>query len=249
MHATEAKRVLGTRIPWLIDTMDNDLKHALGNTPNAELVFDPDGKIVRRRGWSDPDALRQDLAQLTGPADKVTRVEDLDLPVIAPAKTVAKGVVPRVEVPPGMRALRIEATTSEDDLPYYVKLRAEGNENLIDTGQGVLFVGFHLDPLYKVHWNNDAPPLTLEVRASEGGTVTPSSVVAPDPEEPADADPREFLLEVDAAGQGEKSLELSVRYFACDDAQTFCIPVNQRYSIWLERDPDGGSVHRERKES
>lgn len=28
--------------------------------------------------------------------------------------------------------------------------------------------------------------------------------------------------------------------FACDDANTFCIPVTQHYSIQLERDPDGG---------
>ena len=142
-----------------------------------------------------------------------------------------------------MRALRIEPRSSSGDLPFYAKLRAEGDENLIESGKGTLYVGFHLDPLYKVHWNNDAKPLALEIEAPQGPIVSPSHIVAPDPDEPADADPREFLLEVDA-GEGDGPLELSVRYFACDDAQTFCIPVTQHYGVWLERDRDGGSVQR-----
>lgn len=241
MHVAEAGRVLGSRIPWLCDTMDNALKHAFGNAPNAELVFDPDGNVVRRRGWSDPVALREDLEQLIGPVAKVTLVEDLDIPVVVPAQTVAKGIVPRVEVTSPMRALRVEPDVSDARIPFYAKLRAEGNEDLLDAGKGTMYIGFHLDPLYKVHWNNDAKPLELEIEPPEGVSVTPTAIVAPDPEEPADADPREFLLEVDA-GEIKGPLELTVRYFACDDAQTFCIPVTQQYSIWLERDRDGGSV-------
>lgn len=242
MHVAEAGRVLGSRIPWLCDTMDNELKHAFGNAPNAELVFDPDGNVVRRRGWSDPDALRKDLEQLIGPVEEATRVEDLDIPEIVPARTVAKGIVPRVEVTSPMRALRVEPEVSDDRIPFYAKLRAEGDEDLLESGKGTMYVGFHLDPLYKVHWNNDAKPLAFEIVPPEGVRVVPAAIVAPDPEEPADADPREFLLEVDA-GESEGPLELSVHYFACDDAQTFCIPVTQHYSIWLERDLDGGSVH------
>ena len=64
-------------------------------------------------------------------------------------------------------------------------------------------------------------------------------------EEKADADPREFLLDLRAGEEDrEAPLELSVRYFACDDANTFCIPVDQKYTIYLERDRDGGSVMR-----
>ncbi len=33
-----------------------------------------------------------------------------------------------------------------------------------------------------------------------------------------------------------------MRYFACDDAQTFCVPVTQSYRVHLERDLDTGWV-------
>jgi hypothetical protein len=36
-------------------------------------------------------------------------------------------------------------------------------------------------------------------------------------------------------------LNVTVRYYACDDAQTFCVPVTQRYQVRLASDPDGGS--------
>ena len=242
MHVTEAERVLGSRFTWLCDTMDNELKHALGNAPNGELVFDPDGNVATRRGWSNPEALRADLERLVGPVDEPTVVEDLDMPEVAPAKTIAKGIVPRVEVVSRMRALRVEPELDGAKVPFYAKLRAEGDAELLESGKGTMYVGFHLDPLYKVHWNNETKPLSFEIEAPAGVRVTPASVVGPDPEEPADADPREFLLEVDAR-ESDGPLELSVRYFACDDALTFCVPVTQRYSIRVERDRDGGSVH------
>ncbi len=55
----------------------------------------------------------------------------------------------------------------------------------------------------------------------------------------SDADPREFLVDVSAEDTNQ-SLTASVYYFACDDAETFCVPVTQRYRFWLARDPDGG---------
>ncbi len=64
--------------------------------------------------------------------------------------------------------------------------------------------------------------------------MTPSHVVAVDPEEPADADPREFLVEVD--GEPGDTFDLNVRYFACDDALTFCIPVRQNYTVHLAQE-------------
>ena len=35
-------------------------------------------------------------------------------------------------------------------------------------------------------------------------------------------------------------LKVTVHYFACDDAETFCIPVTQQYRVALRRDRDGG---------
>ena len=99
MHVAEAKRVIGTSVNWLADTMDNVWHKAMGQTPNSELVIDPDGVIVARRAWSNPVELRADMERLVGAVEQPTRVEDLDLPAQPPAPTVAKDIVPRIEKP------------------------------------------------------------------------------------------------------------------------------------------------------
>jgi hypothetical protein len=240
MHIEEAERRLGSRITWLCDGMSNDLKSALGGVPNAELLIDPEGRVARRRAWSDPDALRDDLAELVGPVEKPTRVSDLELKTTPPPDTVATGIVPRIELPGGMRPLLIEPLLEDTKLPFYVKLRAEADAGLLRSGAGKLYLGFHLDPLYHVHWNNLAKPLEFELSVPETVRVSPPKGSAPKVQEPADADPREFLIDVRGGEAGP--LELTVRYFACDDANTFCVPVTQRYVVHLEPDPHGGRV-------
>ncbi|MCZ6475675.1 MAG: hypothetical protein O6700_05090, partial [Gammaproteobacteria bacterium] len=113
-------------------------------------------------------------------------------------------------------------------------IRAEGDPGILANGTGPKYLGFHLDPLYRVHWNNEAGPVTYNLTAPPGVTVTPASAVGPDVEAPADADPREFLIDVTAANI-DQPLNLDVFYFACDDELTFCIPVNQSYEITLAR--------------
>ncbi len=239
LHVAEARRRLGSRVRWLADTMDNDLSRALGGVPNAELLIDPEGRVARRRSWSDPEALRGDLEELLGAVERPTRVADLDLPEAPPPTTVATGIVPRVEVAGRMRALAIEPALTGEEHPFYAKLRAEADEGFFRDGRGKLYLGFHLDPLYEVHWNNLAKPLELEVAAPAGVRVAPSRAKAPKVEEKADADPREFLLDLTAEQRGEP-LDLTVRYFACDNADTFCVPVTQSYRVHLQADPHGG---------
>ncbi len=232
MHVAEAERRLGSSVTWLADTMSNDYHEAVGRTPNSEFVLDQAGMVIARRIWSSPEDLREDLAGLLGPVEPPTSVDDLDLPEQDAISTVAKGIVPRVEMPAGALPLEIEPLASE--IPFYAKLRAEGTQGLFEDGTGTLYLGFHLDPLYQVHWNNDVDPVSYKIRAPEGVVVTPAEGTAIDPEEAADADPREFLVDV-AGGQGQV-LDVNVRYFACDDALTFCIPVQQDYKVHLERD-------------
>ena len=241
MHVEEAKRVLGSSITWLADTMDNPWYEVMARTPNSELIVDPDGRVVVRRTWSDPDALRQDLERLVGAVDHPTAIADLDLPAQPRMPAVAKGIVPRVELPPNMQSIQVEPDLDATDIPFYVKIRAEADRNLLQNGAGTMYLGFHLDPLYDVHWNNEAGPVTFNFSVPDGVTMTPSSGVGPDVDAPADADPREFLLEVDARAL-EGPLDLDVFYFACDDALTFCIPVQQRYQISLERDIHFGTI-------
>ena len=235
MHVMEAKRRLGSSITWLADTMDNDYHEAMGRTPNSELVVDPDGVVVARRAWSSPSELRKDLERIVGPVDNPTKVSDLDLPQQPPIGTVAKGIVERVERPDGIMPMVIEPIMETSRTPFYAKLRAEGTPELYQTGRGTMYLGFHLDPLYRVHWNNEAPALQYEITAAEGVTISPAKGTGAHPEEKADADPREFLLEVEADKPGQ-DFNLMVRYYACDDALTFCVPVKQEYQVTLARD-------------
>jgi hypothetical protein len=239
MHVAEAKRRLGSSITWLADSMDNIYHNAMGQTPNSEMVIGPDGLVVARRSWSNPAGLRADLERIVGPVENPTTIADLDLPTQPPRPTVARGIVPRVEHPQDAMPMLIEPQLDTAKVPFYAKLRAEGTPDLYQSGTGTMYIGFHLDPLYQVHWNNEAPPVEFEISAPDGVTVSPASMTGPVPEEPADADPREFLLDVSGAEPGT-TLDLTFSYYACDDALTFCIPVKQDYTLTLAPDTSHG---------
>lgn len=250
MHVAEAKEKLGSRINWLCDSMANAAKHALGDAPNSEFVIDPDGKIVVARQWSRPAELREDLTELVGEVEDPTTVADIGMKPLAPPKTAPKGIVPRVQLPGRMTPLKVEVssdlalptlTLPDATLadPLYVKLRAEIDSEYSREAAGQIYLGFFLDPLYKVHWNNEVAPVAYEIDAPEGVAITPAKGNGPEVDEKADADPREFLLDI--VGESDEPIKVTVKYFACDDAETFCKPVTQHYLISLERDRDGGS--------
>ncbi len=237
MHVKEAERRLGSQFQWLCDTMANDVKHQMGDAPNSEFVIDPQGKVVRRRVWSDAEQLRKDLAELVGPVQPATKMSDLHLKIIPPPKAAARGVVPRIQVPGPTKPLIIEPEKSKT--PYYAKLRAEVDESFLKTGKGKLYLGFHMDPIYGVHWNNLAAPVHFETVSPSGVTISPKSGQGPKVKEAADVDPREFLLDIEGKETAEP-IELTVTYFACNDEEGWCRPVTQKYSIRLTMDSDGG---------
>ncbi|MEM7478940.1 MAG: hypothetical protein AAF483_28490 [Planctomycetota bacterium] len=230
MHVAEAKRTLKTEIPWICDSMENDLKHALGDRPNSEFVVGPDGEVIIARQWSNPELLREDLAKLLGRSSTRTQVSDLDMRGPPPPEKAPTGIVPRVQTPGQMQPLIVEPQPSSAS--HYVKLRAE-------MARGQLYLGFFLDPLYKVHWNNEAPALQFEIEAPSGIRLETSKGSGPEVDAKADADPREFLIPYN--GNSNQPLRVKVSYFACDDAETFCNRVEQEYLVTLERDRDGGS--------
>ena len=242
LHVKEAERTLGSTIPWICDTMENDLKHGLGDAPNSEFIIDPEGKVAVRRSWSNPTELRSDLEKLVGAVDKPTTVADLNMKKVEPPQAAKTGIVARVKMPGPMQALKIEPAMISLE-PFYVKLRVEADGDVTRTGSGKLYLGFHLDPLYDVHWNNLAAPLTFEVKTSAGTKISPSTGEAPKIEVESDADPREFLLDI-AAGSGADSFEVTVKYFACNDQEGWCKPVTQQYTVHLEVDRDGGNARR-----
>ncbi len=239
MHVQEAKQRLDTRFAWICDTMSGDVKRALGNAPNSEFVIDPKGGIVRKRAWSDPDQLREDLIELVGPIDNPT--ETVEIEFRSPHDDEgrpASGVLDPVKPASPTTALNVEPLAS--DLPFYVKLRAEADRKLSESGEGQMYLGLHIDPIHRVHWNNLADPPQYELILPAGVHATPQSGSGPKVEVEADVDPREFLIDV--TGFTGEPILVKVRYFACDDAESFCIPVEQEYKIRPSIDPDGGWV-------
>lgn len=243
MHVHEAQRTLGSDIPWLCDTMENDLKHALGDAPNSEFIIAPDGKVARKRSWSEPEQLRKDLEELVGPVGKPTTIADLNRKTLPPPRPAASGIVPSLPRSRELRALRIEPAIREESQPFYAKLRAEASQELLRTGKGRLYIGFHLDPLYHVHWNNLVAPIHVEIQTGRSAKATPAEWDGPAVKEPSDIDPREFFTEIEFdRQQAREPLKLTVRYFACNDEQGWCKSIRQQYTIHLEEDPDAGWI-------
>ena len=238
-HIAEAKRRLQTEIPWICDTMDNTFKHAFGNAPNGEFLLGPEGKLIRKRFWSDPAKLRAELVERIGPVDPVTTVDQVSAGFEAETRSIASGVVPRPKLPAGLRPLTIQPQRDSAQ-PHFAKLRAEATRQLLEDGHGKLYLGVHLDPLYSVHWNNRAGKVTVKIEASAGVEVSPAAAASPEVEEDADIDPRDFLFDIENASDQTK-LQVTVAYVACDDAETFCEPVTQRYEVTLEANRDLGS--------
>ena len=250
MHVREAEKRLGSTIPWLCDAMDNRAKHALGNAPNSEFIVDPRGKIVVRRVWSRPKELRDDLERLVGPVEHPTTAESLGLkPYFRSSSEKRPAELEPLELPRNLVPLVVRTVPATT--PYYVKLRAEAERSLIDEGSGRLFLGFRLDPLYSVHFNNLAGRFAYEVRAPAGWQVEPARGAGPKIEAETDSAPREFLLEVrrkggagtDRAGAAKPWIVV-VRYFACHDTDGWCKPVSHEFRVTMEADRDGGRVRR-----
>ena len=107
-HVKEAQRTLGSKFTWICDAIDNPIKHAMGNAPNSEFVIDREGKLLRKRSWSNAAALRADLEELVGTVENPTDPADLKLDKQPPPRAAAKGVLKRIKLPEGLRALVIE---------------------------------------------------------------------------------------------------------------------------------------------
>jgi hypothetical protein len=238
MHVKEADRQLDTDWTWLADAPDNQVKDAFGNRNNSEFIIDPEGKIIRGRVWSSAEDLRSDLAELVGEVDPPTTIADLDRkPEKTPGNSeIARNVVPRVATPRGAQAMKVQASESAE--PYYIKLRADAESSVIRNGEGVIKLGFHLDPIHQVHWNNLAEPLKYTF-TSDNGEITPAAAMAEKVEEEADYDPREFLVEIVGADPS-KPLTLTVSYFPCHDVDEWCKMVQQEFQVEFMVDQHAG---------
>jgi hypothetical protein len=242
-HAQQADRQLGGMIPWIVDGMDNDLKHALGNRPNSEFVVDPEGKIVSKRQWSHPAEVRKELESFVGPVEPITKEEDIQLKITEPLKSAAaRGVIPRLHRT-RMQALAVTPRVDPDGSPFFAKLRAEADNRLLMKGSGRLYLGFHLDPFHGAHWNNLTKPLSFELSFSKNVSIAQRHGEARTVAAVSDSDPREFLLDVESWPEGE-TIQLTVTYFACVGEES-CHSVRQEYTLRRERDQDAGNARGE----
>ncbi len=236
-HVKQAKKQLGATIPWIVDAMDNRLKHALGDRNNSEFIVDPKGKIVRKRTWSDPAQVRKDLEDLVGKSDTITKPEDLNLAKGEPIESAAaKGTVERVPRS-GMTAALIRPTIDKTAGIFYAKLRVEAEETVFTDGKGKLYIGFHLDPLHGAHWNNLKEPVKWEIESPGGVKLSKKSGESAKGKVEDDLDPREFLLDVEA-WPAEATFKLIVTYAAC--TETDCHAMKQSYTVTRQKDRDGG---------
>lgn len=231
----------GTDIPWLCDSMDDALTKAFGGTYNGEFVIDPEGKIVRQRFWSNPNTLREDLTTLVRKIANPTRVEDLPVRFRPEPREIASGVAPKIQLPPGLSPVKITYRPMSSGRPFYVKLRAELTNERNPANLQQLYLGFYMDPIHKVHWNNAAGPIQIELEAEDSLQLSETSLTGPKLEEPADVDPRMFLLGLKADDRKNKSLLVKLQYVVCDDAETFCVPLTQEFEVSLEPANNGST--------
>jgi hypothetical protein len=213
----------------------------MGGAPNGEYILDPSGKLIRKRFWSNPNTLRADLVELVGEVENPTQVSDIKVEFAVEPRTIASGVLQPLELPAGLVPVVTEPV-KEDETPFYVKLRAEASQELVGAGKGrgKLYLGVYLDPIYKVHWNNEAGRVQVKITTNDGILLSETLLDSPEVKEPADIDPRQFLIDLSARNLDDP-LEITVNYIACDDAETFCMPVTQKYRVTLAANRSAGS--------
>ena len=226
MHVAEAKERLGTTVPWIMDTIDDSFRVAMRTNSNSIFVIGPDSEIVYAADRMNGDGLRRALIRLVGDVENPTAAADLNFPTIPrfPPKNITNEI--RVERPQGLVILKSTPTKPEDT--YYVKLRAEAEKSVLETGKGDLYLGFFPDPIHDAHWNNLTPGMKYEFELPEGVTIDPPTAVANKGPGDSDTEPRQFKLRVDADGT-PKDVKLKIHYFACSPGM--CEAKTHEYTI------------------
>lgn len=241
LHVAEAKRTLGTQIPWLSDSMDDRFAKALGGAPNSEFLIGPLGTIVSRRAWNSPKLLRETLVDLLGPVENPTSPDDLNLPAPRAAVPAASQIVPRLSLPRDMVPIQVLHSTEAGEEPCYAKLSAKVTSDLMFFGgPGKLLLEFALDPVHHVHWNNTGGPLEVRIEGPESIGLSSRSLTGPVPVVETDDDSRQFLIDVRNWQAGE-SLTVQVAYLVCSDREGWCKPVQHRMRVRCEV-PQGPGV-------
>lgn len=238
MQLAEARKLLGTSVPWIADTFDNQLRDGLRSGSNSMYLISPNGSIVFAADRLDGPRLRMELAKFLGNVEHPTLASELKLPRIErPRKTTNIDSEMRVQRPDGLTI--VTTAPCNDQQTYYVKLRAEADPDLLKTGTGRLFLGFYPDPIHGVHWNNLTEPMKFSLDLPEGVVATPTEASAKAGPGEKDVEPRQFWIDIVSDSPGT-SFELSMYYFGCTD--TMCKPLTQHYTVELKPANMGSST-------
>lgn len=239
-HIKAAKEKFQTRVPWLADPMTNEVSTVFGLGPNSFYLIDSAGQILYMTSTCIMANLRSALTEFAGACDIPTLVDSLHLPEFSARLERAENDFSRVQLNEIMIPVKIQPEV--DDYPFYVKLRAEVSDSLMEFGSGKLYLGFNLDPVHNVHWNNLVDPLKYFISVPETVKIDlprgrgPAVVGIP-----TDSHPREFLVNLENWGS-DTDLYLEVIYYACHNESKWCKIVVQCYTITLSFDPYAGSV-------
>jgi len=242
-QAQLARETFSTAVPWLYDVMDNQTAEALAADTNHQVfLFSSDGEEIYAGSIDEDEKLRQALVKAVGPVEAPTLPDTLPEPGIEPVNMPESMLVERVNVNTKVENfIPLQITPLESRQPHYVKLRAEGNTALLESEKGKLYIGFHIDPLYQVEWNNLGEPLKYAIKTPEG-VIAPSINSAPRVTQQAtDSEPREFLLEARKLDRSQP-LTLQVVYSVHSPRSKSNVEVQQQYLIYLAKDPFGGKV-------
>ena len=137
--------------------------------------------------------------------------------------------------------MRILATTpSKPEETYFVKLRAEADSALLQSGIGRLFLGFYPDPIHDAHWNNLAPPMQYTLELPKGITASPAEATAAMGPGDSDTQSRQFWVDLQSK-QMPSEFTVKLHYYACTpdmrEAKT------HEYLVRLEPENRGASTY------
>lgn len=242
--AKESIRLLNTHIPWLCDTANHDVSTQLPQTESENVfIYVADGRQLFAGTITDPASIQKSLAEFMGPPSRQIRTNQIPKPEVEPVEVIPNEATKRVNFnPPSQKFSPIQVNPRESTAPHYVKLRAEADEALLSSGSGKLYLGFHVDPLYKGEWDNSTKPLKYTI-ISTGGSVTPAVKSAPKVREASDSEPREFVLTATHTNY-DLPIMLKVDYTIYLAGPKSTVQVSQIYDIYLRKDPLGGKAYR-----
>jgi predicted outer membrane repeat protein len=239
----DAANLLHTRVPWLCDTMDNQAAKALEQKSDNLFIFNQDGLEEYAGQIDDEPALRSALRGLAGETATPTALQSIARPDLKPVDMPQARVVKRVVTDPQReKFLPLQTTPLDSRAPFCVKMRVEANEELLKTGNGRMVLGFHIDPIYAVEWNNLGSTLAYAMKVPAGSAVAPSANEAEKvTQQVTDTDPREFLLEARKLNLSQP-IAITVSYSVYASASKRNLDLVQEYMIYLDRDRFGGDV-------